>query len=181
MYPSIPHIPQEKIIKWSLRTLVGLIAAIGLLSLLGWETDSSALTSWQSDSQTMAPITAMFSLLFSIALGLCLLAPSNRSVTVSVKLISWLSSLMALLLCFLRINADYLPAEHLGFSINGFLGNVPVGYISIITAFCFLLAFINLLILNTPKPVIVWRLGLGWGFAGIISFISAVFFIGLCF
>jgi diguanylate cyclase (GGDEF)-like protein/PAS domain S-box-containing protein len=173
--------PQDKIIKWSLWTLATFIATIGLLTLLGWETDSPILTSWQSGRQTMAPVTAMLSLLFSIALGLCLFNSSNQSIHICAKLISWLGILIALLLCFFRINGDYLPVEHLGFSIAGLLGKAPVGYISLITAFCFLLAFINLLILNIQKPVIPLRIGVGFGLASVILLCSAGFLFAYCF
>ena len=181
MYPSILLKSQVKIIKWSLWTLVTFIATIGLLTLLGWETDSPILTSWQSGRQTMAPVTAMLSLLFSIAQGLCLLNSSSQNIHIYAKLISWLGILIALLLCFFRINGDYLPVEHLGFSISSLLGKAPVGYISLITAFCFLLAFINLLILNSQKPVIPLRIGVGFGLASVILLFSAGFLLAYCF
>ncbi|MCX7107679.1 MAG: hypothetical protein NTV66_08960 [Methylococcales bacterium] len=181
MYASTSYIPQEKTITKALWIITGLIASIGLLTLLGWETDSPILTSWQSGRQTMAPVTALLSLLFSSALGLYLLNLSSQSIHISAKLISWLGILIALLLCFFRINGDYLPLEHLGFFITGLLGKAPVGYISLITAFCFLLAFINVLILNSQKPVIPWRIGIGFGLAAVILLFSAGFLLAYSF
>ena len=182
MYDSSPRLLQETIITKALWTLAGLIAGIGLLTLLGWVLDDiPSLTSLQSGQRTLSPISGVLSLLLSSALGLCLLNSSNRSIKISAKLIIWLGALVALLLCFLSIKSDYLPAEHLGLSFYGLSENSPVSYISIITAFCFLLAFINLLILNTPKPVIPWRIRLGYGVTAIILFISLGFLLAYSF
>jgi PAS domain S-box-containing protein len=120
-------------------------AAFGLLALLGWFSGFPLLTSFGANFIPMAPSTALLFMLFGIALSFNNLF-SNYKHTRHIYLVF---SILCILAAFLHLCASYkgiLPQiDHLGLSITGYINGAKIGYMSPITAFCFLLAAVSLL------------------------------------
>jgi hypothetical protein len=157
------------------RVLWGLclfIALISLLTLLGWVLNINILTTWKSDATPMAPITAVLSVVFSLVFGFCIKPPSNVISKLFALMLSGGGAMTALLLCLLRLMGRYLSLEHLGLPITGVLGSEPVGYISLISAFCLLLAFVAVIITLIHQPTRAWHKVLSWSLNGLILLIS---------
>ncbi|WP_262963696.1 EAL domain-containing protein [Methylobacter psychrophilus] len=148
------------------------MATIGLLSLLGWVLDNPYLTTWKSGTIPMAPNTAGLSILFSITLGLCIQKPPGRISLLLTTLFGWTGILWALLLLTLRLLDIYWPAELFGLQIHGTLGNVPIGYISPITAFGFLLAYVPLVTLPSHTIQGFWLDVIAKGLPGLLSLLG---------
>ena len=91
---------------------------------------------------------------------------------VLARVLGWVGVMVALLFCVLRFKGMYLSEELLSLPITGLFGNTPIGHRSSITPFCFLLAFVNLLILLAHKPDISWRNWLTLILGGLIFLIS---------
>ena len=128
---------------WGLGLLIGLI---GLLTLLGWLLDLAALTTWKANTTPMSPAAAVLSVLLSIVLGFCIRQLPGAIAKPLAIILGGVGAITALLLILLRFMGLYLSGEHLGFPVTGVLGTEPVGYISNMTAFSFLLAFVALTI-----------------------------------
>ncbi|MBK5296253.1 MAG: PAS domain-containing protein, partial [Vicinamibacteria bacterium] len=144
-------------------------AAIALLALLGWVLDAPALTAWGADTIPMAPSTAALSMLVGAALALCAPMRPRSGALRLATLAGWVGAVAALLLLLLRLRGEYWPVEHLGLPIGGTFRGAAVGYISPITAFCFLLANAVLLALLPAGARGSWRRWLAWSFGGLIS------------
>lgn len=117
----------------------------GFLVLVGWITGLPLLFTFGSDKIPMAPSTAILFLLYGGAVcALTLL--SHRHIVYRIAMgVSIAGTLIAALLFFLSSLGIHLPAEHLGIEITGTLGQAPIGHISPVTAFCFILAGVSLL------------------------------------
>ena len=146
------------------------VAAIGVLALLGWVLDAPGLTRWNTGTVPMAPSTAVLSILFGVALSLCAQGAPRRGPLLLVTVLAWVGVAAALVLFVLRLLGVYSAAELLGLRIGGTVGRAPIGYISPITACCFLLASGALLISLSPGARGTWR---GW-FAGSVGGLIAV-------
>ena len=115
-----------------------LAAATGLVALLGWITSRPLLASFGS-SVPMAPSTALLFILFGSAVYFCLRKyPGRMLYRVWMSMVA-AGTFIAVLLFFLSFQGIHLAVEHLGISISGTAGGVPIGYISPLTAFCFAL------------------------------------------
>ncbi|WP_262966601.1 EAL domain-containing protein [Methylobacter psychrophilus] len=173
----------EALSTFVLWVLTLLVAAIGLLTLLGWALEVPALTNWEFGTLPMAPSTAALSVLFSIDLGLFITMLSGRIIQVIARILGWVGAMVALLLYVLNFKEAYLLGELLGLPIIGLFSNEAIVHISSITAFCFLLAFVSLLFLRANKPDILWRRWLACCLGGLIFLISfgllVIYFVGL--
>ena len=129
----------------------------------------------------MSPLTALLSIMSGTAL--CLVADKSpgRIPLLLATLLGWLGIMIALLLFGLRLLDTYLPLEHLGLRITGRFGDEPLGYISTISAFCFLLANAGLLALLSSGIPRVWRCIFGWGFGGLISLMNFIILLAYAF
>src|ERR1017187_6972186 len=148
-------------------------AAIGLLALLGWVLDLPRLASFGADLIPMAPSTALLFLLYGVAVCLRTRTPlSHRTFRISVAMVG-LGTMVALLLFALGCLNIHWTVEHLGLSISRTVGGTPVGHMSPVTAFCFLLAsmsFLGSLSRTATRP---GRSALALGAAGVL--------VGACF
>ena len=151
--------------------VVGLsVAAIGLLALLGWILDIPILTTWETNTLPMAPCTALLAILFGSVLGFNAKGAPIRMTT----LFAWVGTITALVLFTLRLLGIYWPVELLGLPITGRLGDAPLGFISPITALCFLLANVALLIALCQSTHCLWRSYLISTLAGLITLVSFI-------
>jgi PAS domain S-box-containing protein len=158
------------------RLAVGIItAAIGLLALLGWVLGLPLLASFGADLMPMAPSTAVLFLVFGVAIGLHARTPlSRRTFWISVAA-GYLGATVALVLFVLSCLNVHWAVEHLGLNISGTVRGTPVGHMSPVAAFCFLLASVSFLASLSQSVIRRWRVVLALGFASVLLEICFVF------
>jgi PAS domain S-box-containing protein len=137
----------EKPVRFSLvARILGLVAAsAGLIALSGWVLGRPFLASLGPDNIPMAPSTALFFLLYGLAVFLHDALPTNRRIHRISLAIYAAGATFALLLLFLSYHGVYLDMERLGIPAPGPLAGVPVGHMSPLTAFCFCLLSLSFL------------------------------------
>jgi diguanylate cyclase (GGDEF)-like protein/PAS domain S-box-containing protein len=163
----------RRIIYESFILVVGVsITTIGLLALLGWILDTPVLTSWQTNTLPMAPFTALLSILFGGVFVFNAKRPTSRITFMLTTFCAWIGAMIALWLFTLRILNSYWSIELLGLNITGMLGDAPIGYISPITALCFLLANLAFLITLPQGSHCLWRGYLASILAGLLTLVS---------
>ena len=134
-----------------------LISAIGLSVLVGWLLQIPALTSWKSGLIPMSPVAAVLTSLLGATLAMrSQVLPAKWSRPIAIALTLVVGSVSAALL-LLRVSGVYSPLELLGFPISGTVRGVAVGYISWLTAACFVLASVALLAELTDDAIDSWR------------------------
>ncbi len=117
------------------------VAAIGFLALFGWALDIKALYTWKDGTQPMASSTALLSVGFGTVLWLVAPIHKGRVAELLATFLSWAGTITSLMLLSLRVLGMHLPAELFNMHISGTFENFSIGYISPVTAFCFLLAY----------------------------------------
>ena len=145
------------------------VASVGVLTLLGWVLDTPVLATWKAGTVPMAPASAALLAMFGTALGLCARHPPHAGAIRLATLFGWVGAAAALLLLALRLMSVYDSAEHFGLPIAGAFGAAPIGHVSPVTAFCFVLANVSLLASQSPGTVGPRRGWLAWGAAGLLS------------
>ncbi|MFZ2170954.1 MAG: EAL domain-containing protein [Methylococcaceae bacterium] len=173
----------ESLITFALLAAGLSVAAIGFLALFGWILDAPVLTMWKIGTQPMAPSTAGLSMLFGAALCLGARMPHRPVAVLLITSFGWAGAITSLLLFALRFLGVYGSAELLSLRITGTFGDAPIGYISPITAFCFLLANGSLLLLASLSHGArgYWRSWLAWGFGGLVSLVSYIYLLAYVF
>lgn len=155
MLPSDPFEAIHRGISGRVALALGLaVAAIGLTALLGWVFRLPWGPGVDHVQVPMAPVTAALFVCLGLltALGTGSEAGPGRVRGVVGAAAATIGT--ALILLFLRLQGVYWKAEHLGLDISGDAGGVPLGYISPVTALCFVLAGISLpaaLPMNPPR------------------------------
>lgn len=133
------------------RICSGTVACFGIIALSGWALDIQLLASIRSDYIPMAPNTAAAFVALSIALYAITCRPANRILRWCAKV----TTVFVLLLCsstFIQYVTDSdLGIDRLLFVTTKTLGQIPVGFMSPITAVNFLLSGFSLL-LTTSSP-----------------------------
>ena len=151
-----------------------LVAAIAVLALAGWVVDAPILTAWGAGTIPMAPSTGVLAVVLGAAIGCCSRILPGRTAVHLAAISAAVGAMAALLLFALRLRGVYSPAEHLGLRIGGTVAGAPIGYISPITAFCFLLANAALLtvLLNGSRGSSWrrWSLGAAGGSISLMGF-----------
>jgi PAS domain S-box-containing protein len=99
---------------------------------------------------------------------------SRRAFRISVAL-AGLGMVVAFFLFTLRCLNIYPEVEHPGLNIIDVPGQAPIGHMSPVTAFCFLLASLSFLASLSPSAIRVWRTVLALGTAGLLAGIGFVF------
>jgi PAS domain S-box-containing protein len=130
----------------TLILICGILAAgIGFVALLGWLAGIPILSSLGSGRIPMAPSTALLFLLYGLGV-LLLPRPSFGRVAFRTGMViggaGAMAALLLLILSFLGIHSE---AEYLGIRIVGTLDGVPIGHMSPVTAFCFVLVGLSFL------------------------------------
>jgi PAS domain S-box-containing protein len=165
---------REKFFPFRLSEISGILTAgLGLISLLGWIIGFLTLASFGSEFIPMAPSTALLFVLFGTSILLRVHLPSQQIIHRINILCGLICGLIALLLFYSSYNGIYLNAEHPGISISGKIGKVPIGHMSPLTAFNFLLA--SLSFLTSIQSSLKFRLFLiAFGSAGSVILISFI-------
>ena len=156
-------------------------AAIGLLALLGWILKLPLLASFGAGLIPMAPSTAVLLLLYGPAISLRarpVLSP--RAFQTSVALIG-VGTVAALLLFTLGCLNIHWEIEHIGLNITHTAGEAPLGHISPVTAFCFVLASVSFFGSLFAPARQAWRIVLAVGAAGLLVGAGFVFLLAYIF
>ena len=147
----------------------------GLLALLGWVSGWLRLANFGANLMPMAPSTAVLLLLYGVAICLRARAPlSRRAYWFSVALVG-LGSLVALLLFTLGCLRIQWAGEHFGLNLTGMIGGAAIGHISLVSAFCLLLASVSFLASLSQSALRSWRAALALISAGVVLATSFVF------
>ena len=171
---TLSHPIFESLTSIALQVVGLFVATIGFLALLGWIMDIPLLTTWEANTLPMAPCTALLSILFGGVFDFNARRGSTRMAT----LFAWFGALIALVLFTLRLLDVYWSVELLGLPITGMLGDAPLGFISSISALCFLLANVALLIMLSQGTHSLWRAYLVSALAGLITLVSCILLLG---
>ncbi len=156
-------------------------AAFGVLTLLGWVLGLPLLASFGTDLISMAPSTALLFLLYGVAVCLRARTPlSGRGFWISVALIC-LGTLIALLLFTLGCLDIHWAVEHLGLTAPETIHGAPIGHMSPLTAFCFLLASVSFLASLSLSAARSWRAVPALGAAGVLLGTCLVLLLAYCF
>ncbi|MBE7559213.1 response regulator [bacterium] len=158
----------------TVQACAGLSAIFGLSALTGWTTDLRWLTSFSTHSIPMAPSTAVLFFIYGLLLALHAGQASYRRSTPvrrALLLIAFLASLLLLVLSSRGVHSD---REHLGLPIGGRINDAPVGHISPVTAFCFMLIGLSLLLLSTAQVRRPWRAAAAFASSSLVLCIAVV-------
>lgn len=156
-------------------------ASLGLIALLGWVLELPLLTSFGQGWMPMAPSTALLCVLLGIALILSTGSPSNRTACRASAAIGSATALIGLLLFSLSSLGIRPEIEHIGFNIGGTVANSPIGHISPVTALCFVLAGVSLMVTLASSSHRHGQAMVAFGLAGLMEFASIVFLLAYIF
>ncbi len=150
------------------------VGAIGLLTLGSW-----ALGCWDAGTfgagyVPMAPSTATMFVLCAVAILVRVHAPRRRAAFWVGLTVNAAVALVALVLLVLSVRGVYLGAEHLGFAIHSRPGETPIGHMSPMAAFCFLLAALSFLAALSSAPDRPLRAAAAWWLACLLAAIGIV-------
>ena len=128
----------------ALTQIFGAIAAgFGLLTLAGWVLDLPLLSSFGLNLIPMAPSSAFMFGVLGIATLVHGRLPQSRRAQRVILAVGLFCALITLLLFFTSSMGIQLKAEHLGIPITGSLNGIPIGHMSPVTAFSFVLASLS--------------------------------------
>lgn len=141
------------------------IGSVGCISLLGWLLDLRVLASLGSGLIPVAPSTAVLFILYGASLLLSGQGASSGWKHRTVLLINSVGAAIAAVLFTASLLGIQLEAEHLGIEIVNKPGELPLGHMSPITAFCFLLSSLSSLFSLPSVRERAWVANLAWGIA----------------
>ncbi|MCX6545496.1 MAG: PAS domain-containing protein [Acidobacteria bacterium] len=181
--------PADHDISRSVVVIVGVLAAgaitaaIGLLALVGWVLGPPVLAGFGAGLIPMAPSTAVLFLLYGEAICVRARPPLGRRAfrtSVAAACVGMLVALVLFALSYLGIN---WAGEHAGASITGTIGGAPIGHMSPVTAFCFLVASVSFLasLSRLSAAPTRWRAVLALGLAGVLLGMCFVFLLAYLF
>jgi PAS domain S-box-containing protein len=165
----------------SIQILAVIAAGIGSVALLGWFIQIPKLSSFGADLIPMAPSTAVLFVIFGFAILVrSRRQPSRRALRVCSALGVVGASIVSLIF-LLACNEIYLPFERLGFDFSGTVHGAPIGHMSAVTAFCFLLLSLSFLASLRGAAGWSWRTISALGLAGLLFGICFVFLLAYLF
>ncbi|MFH1019279.1 MAG: ATP-binding protein [Pseudomonadota bacterium] len=149
-----------------------LAAAIGLAALIGWLAGIPLLTAFGSGQIPMAPSTAFFFLFYGA--GSLFLFPSRPEQTARWGPIGLNAAAVMTtgLLFVLSMQGIHPTSEHLGFLMAGTVDGAPIGHMSPLTAFCFILIGTAFLLALSATPKHFWPTTAAFWCAASVSLIS---------
>ncbi|MDZ4252937.1 MAG: diguanylate cyclase [Sulfuritalea sp.] len=166
----------------AIAKVCGALAAIlGLIALAGWTLELPVLTSLGQGWIPMAPSTALLFVLCGTAAFIGTRVPPSGAAHWAGIAFGAAVALIGLLLFFLSYLGIRLEAEHLGFAIAGTVGEAPIGYMSPVTALCFLLAGSSFVTMLTASPDRPGPAIAGFWLAALMVFASIVFLLAYLF
>jgi PAS domain S-box-containing protein len=154
--------------------LVLLVAGIGIAALLGWALGIPFLASLGPGMIPVAPSTAAMFILYGAALFLRARMQKSRAASWTGLAIMIAGATAASFLLMVSLQSMQPDVEHLGFSIVNRPGETPVGHMSPVTAFCFLLSSLSFLLSLPSSTGGSWRGTLAWLLASVVIAISVL-------
>ncbi|MBI4763516.1 MAG: PAS domain S-box protein [Deltaproteobacteria bacterium] len=150
--------------------ICGLSASgLGLAALWGWVADIPLLQTFGSGLIPMAPSTAVLFFLYGIGTAFLDRAGRDRRLYRVEIIVGSTGALFSLLLYLLSSFNIQIEAEHLGLSITGVVNGSPVGHMSPLTAFCFLLTGFSFLMALASTSERRWPAAASLGFAFFVA------------
>ncbi len=143
--------PNRTLLNVLAQVCSGLVAVIGLLAILGWLSGNLILAGYGAPVP-MAPSTALLFVGYGSTVFLRIRNPHSSIVYRAGIILGLTGTLAAILLFFLSFQRIYLTVEHLGIPISGTAQGVPLGHMSPLTAFCFVLASLSFLAVLSSPP-----------------------------
>jgi PAS domain S-box-containing protein len=123
-----------------------LTLSLGAFALIGWVSAIPWLTALWPGGIPMAPSTALLFLLLGVAVWIFLHTPESSSLVTLSRFLAFLATFTAILLLILSSLGIHWHAEYLGMDISGVVGGAPIGHMSPLTAFCFVILGTSLLL-----------------------------------
>ncbi|MDO8281898.1 MAG: ATP-binding protein [Thermodesulfovibrionia bacterium] len=131
--------------------ICGMITAcLGIAALVGWLAGLPMLTTFWPGMIPMAPSTALLFLLYGTGVILFARRPLTAAYRIAL-LIGVVGALAGGFFFAISLMGTHSTIEHLGIDISGMVNGVPVGHMSPLTAFCFILsglAFLSFLLFS---------------------------------
>src|ERR1035437_1530468 len=159
----------------------GLLAVfLGCSAIIGWIFDITQLASFDSSKIPMALSSAVLFVACGFIIFFHNRLPPSRIVSWVGIAFSSVEVLFALLLLYLSLNGIRPDAEHLGIKMNVVVDGLIVGHMSPITAFCFVLVGLSVLIMLT-KTVQKKQIKTSLIFAALVILISIIFLLSYLF
>jgi PAS domain S-box-containing protein len=159
-----------------LSAICALVAfTAGVASLGGWLSGYMLIAGLAPGLIPMAPSTAFLFIIYGSALLLRIFRPESQAAQRVEMLVVSAGTILALLLFILSALGIHPDFEHPGMSITGTVGQAPMGHISPVGAFCFVIAGISFLTSIFPSPSQRWRVTAAWGPACFLIAVNSVF------
>ena len=151
--------PGQKIIGISdviIQVCGGISSVIGLAALMGWLLRLPSFASFSDGLIPMAPSTAILFVLCGVGLLFRERALTKDGRTVVPLLVGSVALAIGLPLFVMSAAGAHPEIEHLGFSQFGTYEDVPIGHMSPLTAFCFVLVALSFLAMYASTPQRLW-------------------------
>lgn len=145
------EIVEHRLPKILLPMLALVAAGIGALALMGWLLKVPWLSTFGTGLIPMAPSTAVLFLFYGTTIFLRSWMRLSRRVFRASAIAGFAGAMAAILLFTLACKDIHLEIEHLGLDIRGTLNGAPIGYMSMVTAFCFVLVSLSFLASLSPS------------------------------
>lgn len=122
-----------------------IVAGLGISAFIGWITGFPVLAAFLPEKIPMAPSTALLFILYGIGLIILTRQSLNRTVYRANAVIGMTGTFACLILFILSLSGKYSGIERLGIKVSGMVNGVPVGHMSPLTAFCFVITGLTFL------------------------------------
>ncbi len=144
-----------------------IVIGFGVIALLGWLTGLPLLASLGPGNKPMAPSSALIFIAYGTAFFLHARDTRDRTTRRVMAALGAFGTIASLSLLLCALFGLRLSVERLGMEIEGTMAGAPVGHMSPLTAFCFLLYGVSFLLLLFSSPRRPWN--------AIASFLLALF------
>lgn len=146
----------------------GVAALIGFIALLGWLLVVPRLASLEQGLIPMAPSTTILFIAYGVVFLYAHCTTSNRQFRLLCLSIFAVGACISVALLVLSIQGVYLDIEHFGRHAMGAVDGTPIGHMSPITAFTFLLISLSSQAVIITRPDRAWRARTAWWIAIIL-------------
>jgi PAS domain S-box-containing protein len=151
------------------------VALLGFLALIGLALNKTWLASLGSGLIPMAPSTALFFILLGISITVNAKNYFIKKLYVSTIIAIFTLVVLSFIIFILSLFNIHIPFEPLGFSVSGSVGGAPTGYMSPITALCFIFSGTSFLLTFIHTSYNVWRSIASFYLSGMVLLISFLF------
>jgi PAS domain S-box-containing protein len=155
-----------------------LTAGLGAAALFGWARGNPLLAAFAPGLIPMAPSTALLFVLYGVGLILFALVPASSRADGLGLLLSFAATILSFVILVLSARGIYPEIELLTFPIAGTLDGIPLGHMSPLTAFSFLLAGLSCIALFSSSRFGRWSARSAFGLAFLLVLISFALLLG---